>query len=105
MKNIYNSNIKINHSLEDIILQYKNNEFDFDISIESISLSLITETINNETGNNFLLTESIKDSIKEKYINQFYNYYNYDIFYQTIYRNDYVVYNYLKSELSQLYFK
>lgn len=104
MKNTYNTNIKINHSLENVTLQYRNNEFDFDISIESISLFSLTKTINDETDCNFILTESIKNIIKEKYINQFYNFYNYKIAYEIIYRNDYVVYNYLKYELSQLYF-
>lgn len=93
-------NLQINHSLEYILMEYKNNEFDFDIYIESISLDSITETINNELKKSFVLTDTIRETIKNTYIN---NYYEIEINNQIIYVNDYVIYNYLKLELIKVF--
>jgi hypothetical protein len=89
-------NLQINHSLEYILMEYKNNEFDFDIYIESISLDSITETINSELKKSFVLTDTIRETIKNIYLN---NYCEYKINNQIIYVNDYIIYNYLKLEL------
>ena len=89
---------KICHSLEPIKLEFQNNEFDFEI--HSISLLKIVETINSETGNNFILTDEISENIKIKYFEEFDNYDWINIFEDKyIYPNRYDVYEFLKYKL------